>query len=501
MGKRIWPDRSGKVSADYPDKQKYMKIAIIGAGASGMTAAYELSKEIGGKLATVDVFEKSASVGGLSKSISLWNQRVDLGPHRFFSKDSSINELWLEVVQKDYEIIDRQTRIYYNKRFFDYPIRAFNALSGLGIFEATRCLFSYMAARINPPKDTSTFEGWVISRFGFRLYNIFFKTYSERLWGIPCNELDSDFASQRIKKLSLFEAIKNALFPGKGNTHATLVEQFAYPVGGTGSVYESMQRFIEAKGGRVMTGTGIDRVITSHGRVTSIQLENGNLLQYDHVISTMPLTQMVEKLPEVPVHVLEQTRKLRFRNTILVYLKVDRTDLFPDQWLYIHDPSVKFGRVTNFRNWIPSVYGKSNSSILCMEYWCNFDDELWSMSQEEIISIAKQEIVRAGLVPPGLNMEGEMLKLPRCYPVYFRAYRKALAPVEEYLKTIEGLHVIGRYGAYKYNNQDHSILMGMRAAENIIRDAGHNLWEINTDYEVYQESSVITKTGLVKKPA
>jgi protoporphyrinogen oxidase len=262
-----------------------------------------------------------------------------------------------------------------------------------------------------------------------------------------------------------------------------------------------MQRFVEAKGGRVMTGTGIDRVITSQGRVTSIQVENGNLLQYDHVISTMPLTQMVEKLPEVPVHVMEQTRKLRFRNTILVYLKVDRTDLFPDQWLYIHDPSVKFGRVTNFRNWIPSVYGKSNSSILCMEYWCNFDDELWSMSQEEILNIAKQEIVRAGLVPSGLNIEGEMLKLPRCYPVYFRAYRKALAPVEEYLKTIEGLHVIGRYGAYKYNNQDHSILMGMRAAENIIRDAGHNLWEINTDYEVYQESSVITKTGLVKKPA
>ncbi len=478
-----------------------MKIAIIGAGPAGMTAAYELSKEIRGKVSALDVYEKSDSVGGLSKSLSLWGQQLDLGPHRFFSHDSSINELWLEVVKEDYEIVNRQTRIYYKKRFFDYPIKAFNALSGLGIFEAALCVLSYMAARISPPRDTSTFEGWVISRFGKRLYTIFFKTYSERLWGIPCNELDSDFASQRIKKLSLFEAIKNALFPGLGGDHATLVDQFAYPVGGTGAVYEKMRRFTESMGGRVMTGTGVERIVTSNNIISAVQLENGELVEYDHVISTMPLTQMVERLPGLPSEILLQTQKLRFRNTILVYLKVDRTDLFSDQWLYIHDQSVNFGRVTNFRNWIPSVYGESESSVLCMEYWCNFEDELWSMNPEELILMAKQEIVAAGLVPVGQEMEGKIVKLPRCYPVYFKDYREALAPVEKYLSGIDKLHVIGRYGAYKYNNQDHSILMGMRVAANIIHGAGHNLWGINTDYEVYQESSVITKTGLVKKPA
>lgn len=477
-----------------------MRIAIIGAGPAGMTAAFQLSKELGNKLSAIDVYEKSDTVGGLSKSITLWGQRVDLGPHRFFSHDSSINELWLEVVKGQYEIVDRLTRIYYKKRFFDYPIKAFNALSGLGIFEAARCVISYIWAQISPPRDTSTFEGWVISRFGKRLFNIFFKTYSERLWGISCTDLDADFAAQRIKKLSLFEAIKNALLPGKGSTHATLVDQFAYPSGGTGAVYESMRQFVESKGGKVMTGTGIEKIITKQGEVTSVQLENGEVVEYDQVISTMPLTQMVERLPGVPPEVLEASKKLKFRNTILVYLKVDKPDLFKDQWLYIHDPSVTFGRVTNFRNWIPSVYGDSQSSVLCMEYWCNFEDQLWSMDPKEVIETAKKEIVTAGLVPAGLDIEGEMVKLPRCYPVYFRGYREALAPVQKYLDSIGGIHVIGRYGAYKYNNQDHSILMGMRIAENITQNAGHNLWEINTDYEVYQESSVITKTGLVKNP-
>lgn len=463
-----------------------------------MTAAYELSRELGKSVTAIDVYEKSELVGGLSKSITLWGQQVDLGPHRFFSHDSSINELWLEVVKDRYEIVNRQTRIYYKKSFFDYPIKAMNALSRLGIFEATRCVLSYMAAQISPPKDTSTFEGWVISRFGKRLFTIFFKTYSERLWGISCTELDADFASQRIKKLSLFEAIKNAVFPARGGKHATLVDQFAYPLGGTGMVYESMKDFIESKGGRVMTNTGVEKILCSGGVASAIELEDGKVVKYDHIISTMPLTQMVERLPEVPSVVLEQSRKLKFRNTILVYLKVDRPDLFTDQWLYIHDQSVSFGRVTNFRNWIPSIYGDSEASILCMEYWCNFEDELWTMKDETLIKTAKQEIVTAGLVPAEETMEGEVIRLPRCYPIYFRGYREALEPVQDYLGGIKGLHVIGRYGAYKYNNQDHSLLMGMHVAENIIRNAGHQLWEINTDYEVYQESSVITKTGLVK---
>ena len=472
---------------------------MIGAGPAGMTAAYEISKQLGDKVSRLDVYEKSDRVGGLSKSIDLWGQRVDLGPHRFFSHDTRINSLWLEVVRDRYEIVQRQTRIYYKKRFFSYPIRAFNALKGLGILEAARCMLSYLIERLFPTRDTSTFEGWVTSRFGKRLYTIFFKTYSEKLWGIPCTMLDSDFAAQRIKKLSLMEAIKNAVLQGKGNRHATLVDQFAYPVGGTGSVYETMQAFIESRGGSVLTGTGVERVLTENGSVQSLVLENGEREEYDHVVSSMPISQLVERLPGVPEQVKALAGKLTFRNTILVYLKVDRSDLFPDQWLYIHDPTVEAGRVTNFRNWVPSVYGDSGASILCLEYWCYFEDELWSMDDEHLVGLATGEIVRTGLVGVGEVAEGKVVRLPRCYPVYFSGYRKILGPVEEHLNTIKGLHVIGRYGAYKYNNQDHSILMGLHAAENMLEGAGHDLWSINTDYDVYQEASIITSTGLVTK--
>ncbi|MEN8226541.1 MAG: FAD-dependent oxidoreductase [Bacteroidota bacterium] len=476
-----------------------MKIAVIGAGPAGMTAAYEISKQLGKKISALDLFEKSDRVGGLSRSIELWDQRVDLGPHRFFSHDTRINTFWLEVVQDRYDIVDRQTRIYYKKRFFDYPIRAFNALNGLGIFEAGRCFLSYLSERMFPTKERSTFEGWVTSRFGKRLYTIFFKTYSEKLWGIKCTELDSDFAAQRIKKLSFFEAVKNAIFQGKGNKHATLVDQFAYPIGGTGSVYESMQEQIEIRGGEVHLNTEVEKVITSGGVTHSLQLENGEIREYDHIISTMPISLLVERLPEVPAPVLEQSKKLIFRNTILVYLRVDRNNLFSDQWLYIHDPSVEVGRVTNFRNWLPSVYGQSESSILCLEYWCYFDDDLWNQDPEELITKAGKEIVMTGLVNEEDVKEGHVVKLPRCYPVYFSGYRDVMQPVEDYLTTVGGLHAIGRYGAYKYNNQDHSILMGILVSENILDKTGHDLWAINTDYEVYQESSVITKTGLVTK--
>lgn len=306
-----------------------------------MTVAYKLSEELGKKVTALHIYERSEQVGGLSKSIELWEQRVDLGPHRFFSQDKKINELWLEVVGREYDIVARQTRIYYKKKFFDYPIRAMNALLGLGIWEATRCMFSYLFERLLPTRDTSTFEGWVTSRFGKRLYTIFFKTYSEKLWGISCTELDSDFAAQRIKKLSLFEAVKNALFQGKGNKHATLVDQFAYPTGGTGSVYENMQKAVEKRGALLRLNTGVQKVNTREGSACSISLENGLTLEYDHIVSTMPISLLVERLPEVPDSIVEQASLLTFRNTILVYLRIDRSDLFTDQWLYVHDSSVE----------------------------------------------------------------------------------------------------------------------------------------------------------------
>ncbi len=475
-----------------------MKVAVIGAGPAGMTAGYEISKEIPtGKIKQLDIYEASSQVGGFAKSIRLWNQIVDLGPHRFFSHDKRVNKLWLEVVGDEYRMINRQTRIYYKKSYFDYPLKPVNALSNLGVFEASRCLLSYFKEKIFPTPDTGTFESWVTRRFGKRLYEIFFKTYSEKLWGIKCTDLDSDFAAQRIKRLSLYEAIKNALIKGRKNVHKTLVDQFAYPLVGTGTVYQKMAEKATTNGAKLYLNTSVNKVLSASDKAKGLELHNGKIVNYDYIISTMPISLLVTRLPDVPENIRDLAMKLKFRNTILVYLKVRNSDLFPDQWLYIHSDDLKMGRMTNFRNWIPELLGIENETILCLEYWFDFKDPDWSQSDEFFINLAKKEVLLTELSKGSEITAGHIIRLPRCYPVYFRNYKAILTPIQNYLDSIENLSVIGRYGSYKYNNQDHSIFMGLLAAGNVLNQAGNNLWEINTDYDTYQESSVIRETGLV----
>ncbi|NUM52500.1 MAG: FAD-dependent oxidoreductase [Candidatus Hydrogenedentes bacterium] len=469
-----------------------MQVAVIGAGPAGITAAYELAK----KGVEVHVYEASDTVGGLARSFRLWDQTVDLGPHRFFSSHRRINELWLEVVGRDYRMVNRLTRIYYRGRFFYYPLKPFDVLSRVGPIEAARCGFSYIANRLSPIEQNGTFENWVVNRFGRRLFEIFFKTYSEKLWGISCQEIDADFAAQRIKKLSLFEAVKNAFFAGRGNQHKTLVDQFAYPVEGTGMVYRRMADFVRGHGGQVFLNSPVQRVLTKDGRACALEFPDGGVRSYDQIVSSMPISLLVTRLPDVPDAVRGAASSLKFRNTILVYLNVDAVDLFPDQWLYIHSDDMLTGRITNFRNWLPSLYGESRTTILVMELWANDDDALWSESDEQLIARGKDEIRRTGLIRDAAILDGHVHRIKRCYPVYERGYKEKLKPVEEYLSSIKGLQAIGRYGAFKYNNQDHSIYMGILAAENIVAGTHHNLWEINTDYESYQEEAQITEAGL-----
>lgn len=471
------------------------KIAVIGAGPAGITAAYELAKAG----YEVEVFEASDRVGGMAKTIDLWDQKIDLGPHRFFSNDTRVNKTWLEVVGKDYRMVDRLTRIYYRKKYFFYPIKPFDALFKLGVGNAILCVFSYMKQRIAPTKQDGSFETWVTGRFGYKLYSIFFKTYTEKLWGIPCTELDADFAAQRIKKLSLWEAIKNAVKGGKGNKHKTLVDQFAYPLGGTGMVYERMQKFVNEHNGKVYVNTPVKRVIAENGKVTALELDNGEIKNYDHIISSMPISLLVTRLPQVPQEIIEKARSLKFRNTILVYLEVEAKDLFPDNWLYVHSSDLLMGRITNFRNWVPEVNCGKDSTIVVLEYWCYDEDSIWSEKDEKLIEIGKDELLKTGLTGKIPATRGYVHRIPKCYPVYSRGYKDVLKPVEGYLSGIKNLSVIGRYGAFKYNNQDHSILMGLLAAENIAKGTKHDLWEINTDYEDYQEKSTITATGLAEE--
>ncbi|MCA9224652.1 MAG: FAD-dependent oxidoreductase [Planctomycetales bacterium] len=469
-----------------------MKVCIIGAGPAGLTAAYELAKQG----AEVEVFEASGETGGMSRSFQLWDQTVDLGPHRFFSSDARVNRLWLDVVGSDYQMVDRLTRIRYNNRFFRYPLEPLNALGNLGVFKAAACIFSYLRERLSPScADDHTFESWVVRRFGRRLFETFFKSYSEKLWGISCRELDSDFAAQRIKKLSLGEVIRNGLGIG-ALKHRTLVDQFAYPVGGTGMVYERMAEFIDAVG-ELHLNCPVRRVLTTDGRAHGLELVDGTRRECDHIISTMPLNLLIKGLEGVPEAVSRAAGSLRFRNTILAYLHVAGSDLFPDQWVYVHDPSLKVGRITNFRNWTPDLYGDSPNTIVALEYWCNEPDAAWRTADEELIEMAKREFRQSGLLGSSEILDGAIVRVPKSYPVYTRGYQEHLNVIVDYLRQIEGLTPIGRYGAFKYNNQDHSILMGLMAADQILSQHGCDLWAVNTDYEAYQEEATITAAGLV----
>lgn len=461
-----------------------LTVGVIGAGPAALTAAYRL-QQMG---VAVTVFEVGPSVGGLARSFDLWGHKVDLGPHRFFSKDGRVNALWHEVIGDSHRMVDRQTRIYYRSRFFDYPLRVSNVLANLNPADIVASLASYMRQVIAPefpPEARDTFEAWVVSHFGRQLYEMFFKSYSEKLWGIPCTALDADFATQRIRKFSLGQTVLAALGLGRGR-HRTLVDRFAYPKAGSGQVYELMARAITERGGRIHMNARVARVVRQERRVTGLELADGSFHAFDHIVSTMPLTLLLQGL-EPPPEVAAAAAKLTFRNTVLVYLNVEADSLFTDQWIYIHADGVGVGRITNFRNWVPELYGTSRNTVLAFEYWCQDEDTIWSAPDADLIDRAIEEGRQIGILGAARVAAGHVERIRRSYPVYARGYKDIMVPVVAYLKTFDNLWPIGRYGAFKYNNQDHSILMGLLAADNIARGARHDLWSVNSDDDSYQE--------------
>ena len=466
------------------------QIIIIGAGPAGLSAAYKLS-ETGCK---VKVFEAGEHVGGLARSFSLWGQTVDCGPHRFFSSDKIVNDFFFEVVKNDFIKVNRLTRIYYKYKFFYYPLKVGNVLVNLNVFEVFSILWSYAMQRINPIKNPTTFEEWVVNKFGRKLFNIFFKNYSEKLWGIPCSRIDADWAAQRIKNFSLFEAVKSALIGDGNKKHKTLVDEFAYPTQGTGMIYQNMSQAVNNFGGEVKLKTAVKRILLDNHKAIGVELMNGEKHLADEIISTMPLTLMVKGLENIPTAVSTACDKLFFRNTILVYLEVDAVDLFPDNWIYVHNPDVKHGRITNFRNWSPELYGNKKTTILCLEYWCFNEDEIWNQDEKYFHQLASDEIRKTGLVKSEtIILNSYTLKLPRCYPVYETGYMQHINIIKNYLDGISNLRVIGRYGSFKYNNQDHSMLMGILAAKEITEGKSHHLWNVNTDSDYQEEAESIRK--------
>jgi protoporphyrinogen oxidase len=466
-------------------------VIIIGAGPAGLTAAYQLIK-LGHP---VTLIESTNQVGGMSRSLDMFGQIVDCGPHRFFTSDKIVNDFFHEIVGDNFTVVNRLTRIYYRNKFFDYPLKIGNVIGNISIFELTHILFSYFWIRIFPNKSVKTFEDWVTNKFGEKLFGMFFKSYTEKLWGISCNQIDADWASQRIKKLSLWEALLSSIKGNKNNKHKTLVDFFAYPHKGTGAIYNEIAQRFENLGGKIIFEQKIETFIKQDSKITEIITQKGESYKADWIVSTMPMTSLIKGLSNVPQEVLDYTQKLYFRNTTLVYLEINNNELFPDNWIYVHSPEVTHGRITNFRNWCPSLTNGKNTSILCLEFWSFDSDSLWQKSDEYLSELAHKELLTLNLISENDRvLNSKVIKIPKCYPVYETGYMENLNPIIDYLNTVSNLKLIGRYGSFKYNNQDHSILMGLLLAKEIHTGVDQKLWDINTDSD-YQESTEFNLSG------
>jgi protoporphyrinogen oxidase len=466
------------------------KVAIIGAGPAGLTAAYLLGKSG----ISVQVFEKDPTyVGGISRTESYKGYHFDIGGHRFFSKSQEVEDFWTEILGDELLERPRSSRIFYNKNFFSYPLVAMEALLKLGIFESALCVLSYLKSRIFPIKDPKNFEDWVTNQFGKRLFNIFFKTYTEKVWGIPCNQISADWAAQRIKGLSLSSAIWNALFGNKNKKKGdalikTLIDSFRYPKTGPGRMWEVCAEKSIALGVEITMNTGVQKIEKS-GDTWQIHTSDGNQVgDFSHVLSTAPMRELIPNiLPLMPAKSLAAAQKLNYRDFLTVVLICRDKDAFTDNWIYIHDPSVQVGRIQNFKSWSPFMVPDPTMACYGLEYFCFEGDGLWASSNEDLIALGKKEIAQIGLTDPSSVLDGYVVRQPKAYPVYDHEYKDHLATIREDLEAYTGLSLIGRNGMHKYNNQDHSMMTAMLAVKNIVAGKEvYNLWDVNEDAEYHE---------------
>jgi protoporphyrinogen oxidase len=466
------------------------KVIIIGAGPAGLTAAYKLCK----KGVKSIVLEKDCVVGGISRTVNYKGYLFDIGGHRFFTKVKAVDNMWREVLGNvRFLRRSRLSRIYYNKKFFNYPLKATNALFGLGIVNSFLMLGSYVKAQMFPIKSEKSFEDWICNRFGSRLYTTFFKTYTEKVWGIPCNEISADWAAQRIKGLSLISTIKNAILStatDKGEIIKTLIDSFDYPEKGPGQMWEMVAANIQTRGSELKMESGVEKILWETGKVTALEAGSGNrreMICGTDFISSMPMQELIRKMdPAPPVKIRRAADQLSYRDFLTVSLIVNKADLFQDNWVYIHDSSVKVGRIQNFKNWSPQMVPDQNKTCLGLEYFCFEGDGLWTMEDEELVKLATNELGILGLVDPKDVEDGAVVRMPKAYPVYDSHYLDAIKTMREFLDGLSNLHLVGRNGMHKYNNQDHSMLTAMLAVKNIL-GANYDVWDVNVDCEYHEE--------------
>jgi len=484
-------------------------VAIIGAGPAGLTAAYQLTK-LG---YSVTVIEKDpVYVGGISRTVEHDGFRFDIGGHRFFSKSKEVVDLWNEILPDDFIERPRMSRIYYEGKFYSYPLRGFEALMNLGIWRSAMCMLSYAKAKAFPTKDPRSFEQWVVNQFGHKLYSIFFKTYTEKVWGMPCDEMSADWAAQRIKGLSLggavIDGLKRSLGLNKrrndGMAVKTLLETFRYPRQGPGMMWDAARDKVLAGGNRVLMGTALHQIsqdqATGRWRVAARRGDEMLTINAGHVISSAPMRELAGRIHPLPA-TLPNALDLNYRDFLTVALMIRSDDLFPDNWIYIHDPRVKVGRVQNFRSWSPEMVPDEALACVGLEYFCFEGDGLWSASDDDLVALATKELATLGLADPASVVGGRVVRQEKAYPVYDDAYR---TNVEEMRGELEvrypTLHLVGRNGMHRYNNQDHAMMTAMLTVRNI--QAGeriYDIWAVNEDAEYHESGNEGERAALASE--
>lgn len=454
-------------------------VVVIGAGAAGLGAAYELARDGVQPL----VLEKGDRVGGLARTESHGAFRFDIGGHRFHTRVPEVEQIWQDMLGDQLLTVPRLSRVYYDGRFFKYPLQPLDTLRKLGFAASFQAVASYLRARLRPNPDEETLEHWLINRFGVRLYETFFKTYSEKVWGVPCADIGAEWAAQRIGKLSVAAVLRNALLGTRGPK--TLIDEFLYPVLGPGMMWERFAEVVEEQEGQVRLKTEVSQLNRSDGRIDSlVAKQNGEAaeVQADHFISSMPLTELIVRLsPPAPPEVADAAAGLKHRALALVALVVARDDLFPDHWVYIQTAAVKVGRIQNFKNWSAAMVPNGGKTCLGLEYFCSEGDALWQTPDEDLLSLATVELDATGLGRRQDVVDGRVIRQPMAYPVYNGDYQRRVQVVREYLATFDNLQTIGRSGLHRYNNMDHSMLTGMIAARNVGRRQ-YDVWAIDPDH-------------------
>jgi protoporphyrinogen oxidase len=476
------------------------EVVIIGAGPAGLTAAYQLIKV--GRRSTV--LEADDVVGGISRTVERDGWRFDIGGHRFFTKVPPVEKFWHEVLRDDeFMLRPRMSRILYRGKFYDYPLKGMNALRNLGVLEAIRCVLSYAWARVRPPKDQDMYEGWLAARFGWRLYHHFFETYTEKVWGHPPSEMPADWAAQRIKNLSLFSAIVNALLPKRNQTEITsLIEEFQYPRLGPGMMWERCRDLVSEAGTDVLMSTRVTAIRREGGRAVSVTAQSASggssrELPASAVISSMPLSALVRALdPPAPADVRRAAEDLSYRDFLTVALVVPEEDGFPDNWIYIHDRGVEVGRIQNFGSWSPYLV-KKGRTCLGLEYFVFEGDEIWNKSDADLIAQGTDELARLGLVDRDKVEAGFVVRMPKAYPYYDADYGANVDTIRAWLAAnVPNVFPVGRNGMHRYNNQDHSMYTAMLTVENLL-GANHDVWSVNVEEEYHEINETPTESELV----